>query len=252
MDHHQAFNAARDAYLVKLTKARPEIRYLVIGANDGVKGDPLYRYTGHAKWRGTLFEPLPVPFQGLSANYADRPRATLRNQALVADAPGGRRKFYNVPSSTVLASFRPEVIQRHKAMDEFRHVEKDMVEVEVDCLAVAEFAAEPGFLAPDVLMTDTEGYDFALFQAWWPLGWRPSFVEIEVLHITEAERVTIRDALQGAGYETFWYETDVFAFRGDTIEPEDLMLYRAARDQAISVYRLAEMLVQAGVKPQAR
>jgi hypothetical protein len=150
----------------------------------------------------------------------------------------------------VLASFRPEIIQRHKLMAEFRHVEKEMVEVEVDCLPIADYAAEPGFVVPDVLMTDTEGYDFTLFQAWWALGWRPSFVEIEVIHITEPERVAIREALHQCGYEAFWYETDVFAFRGDTIEPEDLMLYRAARDQAISVYRLAEMLVQAGVKPK--
>ncbi|MEA5501545.1 FkbM family methyltransferase [Halotia wernerae UHCC 0503] len=250
MDHHQAFNAVRDAYLVKLTKTRPEIRYLVIGANDGTKGDPLYKYTGHPKWRGTLFEPLPVPFAALRANYADRPGATMRNVAIVADAPGGKRKFYNVPSSSVLASFRPEIIQRHKLMAEFRHVEKEMVEVEVDCLPIADYAAEPGFVVPDVLMTDTEGYDFTLFQAWWALGWRPSFVEIEVIHITEPERVAIREALHQSGYEAFWYETDVFAFRGDTIEPEDLMLYRAARDQAISVYRLAEMLVQAGVKPK--
>jgi len=251
MDHHQAFNAVRDAYLVKLTKMRPEVRYLVIGANDGTKGDPLYKYTGHAKWRGTLFEPLPVPFAALCANYADRPGATPRNAAIVADAPAGKRKFYNVPSSSVLASFRPEIIQRHKLMAEFQHVDKEMVEVEVDCLPIAEYAAEPDFTPPDVLMTDTEGYDFVLFQAWWALGWRPSFVEIEVIHITEPERVAIREALHQGGYEMFWYETDVFAFRNDTIEPEDLMLYRAARDQAISVYRLAELLVQAGVKPKS-
>lgn len=244
MIYHEAFTAIRDDALVKLTNGRPEIAYLIVGANDGTRGDPLYKHTAHPKWRGTLFEPLPVPFRGLQSSYAGRPGAVLRNQAVVADAPGGVRKFFNVPFSTTNSSFRRDVIVKHKVAPGFERVEERMVEVEVDCVAVDELIAEPGFRVPDVLLTDTEGYDYSLFEVWWARGWRPAFVEIEVIHLGEAEKQAIRAALDEARYEIFWYEADIFALRLDTFDPSDLALYRLIRDQAVAMYGLMEMLLQ--------
>ncbi|MCM0022237.1 MAG: FkbM family methyltransferase [Tagaea sp.] len=242
MYYDEAFNAIRDDALAKLTGALPEVTYLIVGANDGTRGDPLYKHTSHPKWRGTLFEPLPVPFEGLKAAYADRRRAILRNQAVVADAPGGTRKFYNVPFSSTNSSFRRDVIARHRKADGSASFEEQMVEVEVACVALDELIAEPGFRAPDVLLTDTEGYDHTLFQVWWARGWRPPFVEVEVIHLTAAEKVEIRDALDAAGYEIFWFETDIFALRKDSCGEGDLALYRLLRDQAIATFGLMQMV----------
>lgn len=242
MYYDESFTAIRDDALGKLTRARSEIDYLIVGANDGTRGDPLYKHTSHPKWRGSLFEPLPIPFEGLKASYADRPRAILRNQAVVADAPGGARTFYNVPFSTTNSSFRRDVIVWHKIGPGFEKVEEQIVEVEVDCVAVDELIAEPGFRVPDVLLTDTEGYDHSLFVVWWARGWRPAFVEIEVIHLAETEKQTIRAALDAAGYEIFWYQTDIFALRKDAFDPGDLVLYRLMRDQAMAILGLMEML----------
>jgi FkbM family methyltransferase len=244
MYYHEAFNAIRDDALGKLTRALPEIAYLIVGANDGTRGDPLYKHTSHPKWRGTLFEPLPVPFEGLKASYADRPRATLRNQAVVADTPGGTRKFYNVPFSSTNSSFRRDVIVKHKVAPGFERVEEQMVEVDVACVALDELIAEPDFRAPDVLLTDTEGYDHSLFQVWWARGWRPPFVEVEVIHLADAEKAAIRESLDAAGYEIFWYETDIFALRKDAYAEGDLALYRLLRDQSLAILGLMGMIEQ--------
>ncbi|MFM7346412.1 MAG: FkbM family methyltransferase [Tagaea sp.] len=244
MYYHETFNAIRDDALAKLTRVLPEVTYMIVGANDGTRGDPLYKHTADPKWRGTLFEPLSVPFEGLKAAYADRPRAALRNQAVVAEAPGGTRKFYNVPFSTTNSSFRRDVIVKHKVYPGFEHVETATVEVDVACVAVDELIAEPGFRVPDVLLTDTEGYDHALFETWWARGWRPAFGEVEVVHLAEAQRVAIRDGLDGAGYEIFWYATDLFALRKDAFSRDDQKLYRLLRDQAIANLGLMQMLEQ--------
>jgi FkbM family methyltransferase len=244
MYYHEAFNAIRDDALAKLTRALPEVTYMIVGANDGTRGDPLYKHTAHPKWRGTLFEPLPVPFEGLKAAYADRKRAILRNQAVVADAPGGTRKFYNVPFSSTNSSFRRDVIFKHKAVPGFEHVEQATVEIDVACVALDELSAEPDFRAPDVLLTDTEGYDHSLFQVWWARGWRPPFVEVEVIHLADAEKAAIRDALDAASYEIFWFETDIFALRKDMCAEGDLALYRLLRDQAVANLGLMQMIAQ--------
>lgn len=247
--YQQAFTTIRDTALIKLSRALPDVRYLIVGANDGTRGDPLYHHTGRPNWRGTLFEPLPVPFQGLTKSYAGRAGATLRNQAVVADAPGGTRKFFNVPFSSTNSSFRRDVIVKHAIVPGFEDVEKRMVEIDVDCVAVGELAAEPGFAPPDVLLTDTEGYDFTLFGAWWALGWRPYFVEVEVIHLAEAERTAIRDALNAANYELFWIDADVYGLRRDAFPPEDMAMFKALRDQALATMAVANMLAQAQAKP---
>jgi FkbM family methyltransferase len=242
--YHEAFTSIRDDALIKLTRARPEVNYMIVGANDGTRGDPLYKHTADPNWRGTLFEPLPVPFEGLKASYADRPRAILRNQAVVADAPGGRRKFYDVPFSSTNSSFRRDVIVKHKTAPGFERVEEQLVEVDVDCVAVDELIAEPGFRVPDVLLTDTEGYDHSLFEVWWARGWRPAFVEVEVIHLAEAQKQEIRAALEGAGYDSFFYATDIYALRKDAFDEGDLALYRLLRDQSFAILGLMGMIEQ--------
>lgn len=218
------------------------MRYLVIGANDGRFGDPLLAHTGGANWRGTLFEPVPRSFEGLQASYAGRAGATLRRQAVVADAPGGRRTFNSVPYASVLASFRREVIEGHAKFRGLENIAAEIVPIEVECVAVSELAAEPGFAVPDVLLTDTEGYDYSLFEAWWPLGWRPAYARIEVIHLAQAERARIGAALTDVGYELFWYDTDVCGLRRDAFAPEDMRVWMLLRDAAIVGQRMMAKL----------
>ncbi len=244
MNYHEAYTAIRDAALVKLTAALPEIFYLVVGANDGMRGDPLSAYTANPKWRGILFEPLPGPFGELQRNYAARPSAELRNEAIVADAPGGRRTFYNVPSSTVHSSFNMGTIAKHAPFLGARNSEdlaKLIEPIEVKCRAVTELSELAGFRVPDVLLTDTEGYDFELFKAWWPMGWRPPFVEVEVIHLSEADRKTLFDTLAAGGYDTFFYYTDAIALRRDAFAAEDLRIFQLLSAQTLAILALMEM-----------
>lgn len=220
----------------------PVVRYLVVGANDGKFGDPLLAHTGGANWRGTLFEPVPLSFEGLQASYAGRAGATLRRQAVVADAPGGKRVFNSVPFASVLASFRRDVIEKHARYEGLENVAAEIVPIDVDCVAVSELVAEPGFEVPDVLLTDTEGYDHTLFEAWWPLGWRPAYVRVEVIHLEESERASIGDRLARAGYELFWYDTDVFGLRRDAFAPEDLRVWSLLRDASVAGMRMMAKL----------
>lgn len=229
-----------------LTETLPVVRYIVVGANDGRFGDPLLAHTGGANWRGTLFEPVPESFAGLQASYAGRAGATLRRQAVVADAPGGKRVFNSVPFASVLASFRRDVIEKHALYEGLERIAGEIVPIEVDCVAVSELVAEPGFEIPDVLLTDTEGYDYALFEAWWPLGWRPPYARIEVIHLTEGERARIGSALAGADYELFWYDTDVCGLRRDAFAPEDMRVWSLLRDASVAGLRMMAALSPAG------
>jgi FkbM family methyltransferase len=252
MNHHDAFGAIRDAALSALTERMRAVRYLVVGANDGTRGDPLFAHTGDPKWHGMLFEPLPAPFEGLRKSYAGRPGAVLRNQAVVADSPGGKRTFFNVPFSTTNSSFRRDVILKHKVYPGFEKVEEQLVEVDVDCVSLDELIAEPGFAPPDVLLTDTEGYDFKLFEVWWARGWRPAFVEIEVIHLQQSDMMQVLERMAPAGYDLFWFGTDVFGLRRDAFPERELRIFRLLRDQTVALQQLDGQLRQAlAVQPKA-
>lgn len=227
-----ALQGVRDAALAKVAAGSDDVRYIVVGANDGMRGDPLYHLTGAPNWHGLLFEPLDGPFESLQAAYSGRPNARTIRKAVVADSPGGRRIFHSVPFSTTNSSFRRDVIEKHANMPGFENVAERIVTVDVECVSVSELAAEPGFRAPDILLTDTEGYDFVLFKAWWAQGWRPGFVQIEVIHLSVAERMEIAVAVRAAGYEPFWFRADMFAVRRDRIAADDLALMTAVRDLA--------------------
>lgn len=254
MYYHKSFSAIRDAALVKITRALSEVFYLLIGANDGQRGDPLVKHTADPKWRGMLFEPLPGPYSALQKTYADRPRAELRNEAVVADAPGGRRTFYAVPGSTTNSSFRRDVIERQRAGLLSEGVDPQIEPIEVASRAVVELEALPGFRAPDVLLTDTEGYDFTLFEAWWARGWRPLFVEVEVVHLSLPEKTRIREELTTAGYYAMHYHTDLIGLRRDFFLEEDLAVYRALNDQALAELAMMKMIgeLQAKIAGQSQ
>jgi hypothetical protein len=54
------------------------LRFIQVGANDGIFGDPLREHILAHKWRGVLVEPQPEIFEQLKANYAG-----LRGQIIV-------------------------------------------------------------------------------------------------------------------------------------------------------------------------
>ncbi|MCA3264826.1 MAG: FkbM family methyltransferase [Azospirillum sp.] len=230
MYHKESFAAIDDAALRHLGATLPVVRYLVIGANDGLFGDPLIAHTGGANWRGTLFEPVPDSFARLQANYAGRAGARLRRQAVVADAPGGVRTFHSVPTAPVLASFRRDTIESHRKFAGLEDIAAQIVPIEVPCVAVAELVAESDFEPPDVLLTDTEGYDYDLFAAWWPLGWRPAYARIEIAHVGAARRDAIEAELAAADYALFRYDTDVCGLRRDAFPVEDMRVWTLLRD----------------------
>ena len=65
----QVFPDSLDAQLQKLTKGKTGIKFIEIGANDGITWDPLFKFIKKYKWEGILVEPHPRYFRELVENY---------------------------------------------------------------------------------------------------------------------------------------------------------------------------------------
>ncbi len=65
-----------------LHRPQRRLKFVQIGANDGIRFDGLYRFVTQQPCSGIVVEPLPDMFERLRANYADYPLIVPINKAI--------------------------------------------------------------------------------------------------------------------------------------------------------------------------
>lgn len=144
------------------------LSYLQIGAHDGILVDPMYDFVlKHPNTvRGILIEPIPSVFEKLKTNYSNFPYIVPLNLAIhnsKRSATMYKVKESVLPKKHKFASGWASLDSMHwKRMDGI--VESDIEEIVVNCMTVAEVLSKYEFGCPDVLVIDTEGYDYEILQ----------------------------------------------------------------------------------------
>lgn len=82
-------NGIFDVVLLRVFAKLGYLRFIQIGANDGIRGDPIRQKVLKYGWTGVLVEPLPPLFAELKRNYANQPGLEFINAA-VDVSPGVR------------------------------------------------------------------------------------------------------------------------------------------------------------------
>lgn len=82
-------------WLDKFSKAnRGQLKFIQVGANDGLRQDVLRRFILRGKWKGVLIEPLPPVFELLKANYASASKCELSFENCVISQKTGFVDFW--------------------------------------------------------------------------------------------------------------------------------------------------------------
>jgi FkbM family methyltransferase len=164
IDSAELFNFSNILFL--LLNEEGHIRYLQIGANDGVLADPMYGFVckHQNQVTGLLIEPIEFYFQKLQRNYSKFPGITALRIAIhnfeismtmyVPRKSSSRRHNKDVAG---LSSFNKLHLLKHENL-----VETDIVEEQVKCCSVEELLEEHSFMDINLLIVDTEGYDFQI------------------------------------------------------------------------------------------
>lgn len=152
-----------------------QINFIQIGANDGLRNDPLRPFVVRDDWCGVFIEPLPTVFPRLQANYAYLKREGLAfvNAAVTVD--GSRELDFWSFHPTFLASQTEEqkLDYLRKASFDRAHVESflpadarpdEVLErLGVPCLSIAQIVEHHLPRAPlHLLAIDAEGYEATL------------------------------------------------------------------------------------------
>jgi FkbM family methyltransferase len=212
----------------------PEAVFVEIGANDGDQYDHLRPFILSRPWRGVLVEPAPYVFERLNANYGRFDRLSLENVA-IADRDGSLPFYHLVEVSSeerdqlpdwydALGSLSRDALLRHA--DRIPDIERRLVCIDVPCLTLSSLCERNGIDRLDLLLIDTEGYDWQIVRQIDFAALRPRLLIYEHYHLSPDDRAASRAHLNGLGYETLEEGFDTFCL--DPL-PKDSLTRRWSR-----------------------
>jgi FkbM family methyltransferase len=165
---------------------------------------------------------VPYVFARLQENYAGVEGVALENAAIAGES--GRMVFYHLRDAPPeeratlpdwydgVGSFSREAILTHAP--QMPDIAERIVEREVEALSFDALLERHG-LDPDLVVVDTEGFDWEILRHVDFARHRPRLVVYEHFHLDRGDRAACRAHLEDAGYATMEEGFDTFALRPD-------------------------------------
>ena len=196
--------------------ALPEAVFLQIGANDGMTGDPIHALLAHAgqRWSGVLVEPVAHLFAQLAERYGQNSALRLERAAIgERDGTAVIHRLQTTAAETLwleqLASLDPEVLRQNAR--QFGVTEPVIISETVPSVSVATFLARHQLTRLDLVIIDTEGWDWRILRQFDLTKYRPKLMLYEHQHLSPEERAQAHRFLARHAYD--WAEMP----EGDTI-----------------------------------
>lgn len=200
------------------------LRFIQIGANDGLRNDPLREFVVRDGWQGVLVEPLPPTFSLLKKNYTGKRFAGLRFVNAAVSSDSEKLLFWTVREDFLKSlSHEQRLSYLRKASFDREHVLKfllrdghseDVLEkVEVACVTVEALAKQHFTNGEfDLLAIDAEGHEKSILSSLDLDTTRPRVILYESQHLAEY-KLHIARRLTQAGYRVRDIGDDTVAVR---------------------------------------
>lgn len=193
-----------------LMQLRPEpIRFVQVGANDGVYGDPLRPYILRYGWRGVLVEPQPDVYAALVANYREcADRLIFENIAVSPDDP--QVTIFRVPGmeasagcamdhSLTISSTNSSVVAAQARVSE------SMLErIVIPALTLDALIERHQCSDLDILQVDCEGYDARVLESIDLVRHRPRLIQFEHGHLKRSDLSVLEERLARKEYRLLY------------------------------------------------
>ena len=190
-----------DEMIEEILKEKKDVFFIQIGANDGIRNDPLYPLRSKYSWKGILIEPQKKAFSKLQRNFQNNRLLTLVNAAISSET--GLKQLYRLSFSeenwaTARSSFNRETLERSieagiiDKLAEDHGVEVPSLKTEyitsehVQCFTFDHLVESYHVERIDFLMIDTEGFDYEILKSINFDKYSPSVIVYEYKHLTLA------------------------------------------------------------------
>lgn len=201
------------------------LRFVQVGANDGISGDPLRKYILKFNWRGVLVEPQPEVYAALKANYAALAgRLFFENVAITTRsgevsmyrAKDNLRAGHGSPLDTsTVASLDPRL-----ASTQLGKEAGDLERIFVPTARLDDLIAKHGLGDLEVLQIDTEGHDWEVLQTLNLAKTRPMVIQFEHGHLSPRDIGSMTEYLNRHDYLVYFggHQSDSVAMHRKLLE----------------------------------
>lgn len=214
--HPEAVNISVTEFL-KLWGPEKVETFVSIGANDGVKNDPLAQFISAYAWRGIMVEPLPDNFVRLAANFGTNSMISLENSG-ISDVADVLTLYY-------LRDVRPEEPDWYDQVASFdketffRNISVDPTLIHrvrtssVPSMNFDTLMAKHSLEKADLIMIDAEGYDGRILASIDLKKYEPKIIIYENEWLTQYDSRLVRNLLRNAGYHDILCGVDCVAYK---------------------------------------
>jgi FkbM family methyltransferase len=214
------------------SRRKNDIRFIQIGANDGITYDLIHKFIKRDGWKGVLLEPQSYVFNKyLKKLYRKDKNVHPLNAAIgYSDETAKLYKigFSNARWATGLATFNKDmIIKAYESGHVDRQAKKNnetvpeddslkISEEKVRVISPASLTAEYDLPRIDLLQIDAEGFDFEVIKMFDKQGINPRIMIFESSHFSDAEFEACMAFLRNRNYQTKTVKANTIAM----IEPE--------------------------------
>lgn len=196
-----------DKHLLNLVSNRGKLKFIVIGANDGVTYDPLFKFITRFKWEGLMVEPHPVSFESLKKNYNSRGLKNIYFENVAISETSNEQEFFYFDVMGLTKKER-KVYSCLSSLDR-SHLEKyldgnpDLVikSIMVESLTLVQLIEKYEMQDIDLLMIDAEGSDFEILNSIDFTLINPTIIYYEHFHFSEEQKQVITKMLADQQYQ---------------------------------------------------
>lgn len=186
------------------------VRVLQIGANDGTQNDFMQDIYKESFIEAILVEPQRIAFQNLCQKYSSNSRIKPVNFAITST--GEDLKLFRLPQNAstvktdVLASFdRSHIESWRQRLGLDCEIEEEIVRG----TTIKEILKQTSWESVDVIIIDTEGYDYEIVKTLPNLQTQPFLLVFEHINLKQDDKLASIKFVQDMGYSVIWMETDI-------------------------------------------
>lgn len=139
--------------------SRPDFTFVQVGANDGKRFDPIHHYVTAHKWKGLVVEPIREYFEDLQRTYASEPQVICCNYAIYDDERPVT--LYRADPNANLPEWTKGIASLNEQHSLKSETPRDaMIAEQAQGIPLPTLLRKHGLERVDLLVVDTEGYDY--------------------------------------------------------------------------------------------
>lgn len=185
--------------------------FIQIGANDGVRWDPIHKYVKKFNLAGVLVEPLPDMFQELVSNYDGYDNLIFENCAI--SNTSGECTIYRAKRDAPVKDWVHGIASFNKAHVMQRVSPAWLEESIVPTITPRELIDKYNIEKIDLLQVDTEGFDYQIVKLFLEAEFFPKIINYENVNLSEIDKIKCKSLLYDCGYKYIDVGIDTIAMR---------------------------------------